>query len=49
MAEILYCSLVIFKLSIAVSLAAKNHLPTTPETTALAWDQWAAVFLSWQL
>lgn len=50
MVEFFYCSVVISKLSIAVSLAAKKKTPqTTPETAALAWDQWAAVFLSWQL
>lgn len=45
MVEFFYCSVVISRLSIAVSLAAKKTPLTTQETTALTWDQWAVVFL----
>lgn len=50
MVEFFYSSIVISKLSIAVSLQPKKQKSplSTPETTALARDQWAAVSLNWQ-
>lgn len=52
MVDFFYCSIVISRLSIAVSLAAKENkakqnkkaLYPPPETAALAEDQWAAAF-----